>query len=151
MKRNISTQRANNKGFTIMELLVVAGIFFLMITALAPFVKMAKSHSRIIGCASNLREISLGLHAYAAEHNDSFPVRFGELYPNYVSSEKVFDCPATRTVGTADKPDYQYISGLSEASPPRETIAEDLDGNHKKSGKNILRVNGSLEWIDIRR
>jgi hypothetical protein len=134
-----------------MELLVVAGIFFLMIAVLTPFVKMAKSHSRKIECASNLREISLGLRAYAADHNDSFPVRLGELYPNYVSSEKVFDCPATRIVGTGDKPDYLYISGLSEFSPPRETVVEDLDGNHKKSGKNILRVNGSLEWIDSRR
>jgi len=64
-----------------------------------------------------------------------------------VDNEKSFDCPAAKTPGTKDKPDYIYTAGLTELSSPKEIIVQDIDGNHKKSGKYILRINGSVEWI----
>ena len=134
-------------GFTIMELLVVAAVFFIMIGALAPFVKMAKARAVKMQCANNLREISLGLHAYAAEHNDVFPAKLSDLYPNYLRDEKVFDCPASKTEGTSKSPDYSYAANLRESSDLKEAIVADLDGNHKKSGKNILRIDGSVAWV----
>ena len=130
-----------------MELLVVFCVFLLIIGALTPFVNMARSRSLRFYCADNLRNISLGLHAYAADHNDSFPTTLGQLYPQYVYNEKVFDCPASNGAGTKEKPDYRYVFGLTESSPPKETVVEDLDGNHGKHGKNILRVDGSVEWV----
>jgi hypothetical protein len=111
---------------------------------------MAKARSGRMQCANNLREISLGLHAYAADHGDAFPAALGELYPNYVTSAAVFDCPASKALGTAKSPDYSYAAGLKESSDPRQAIAADLDGNHGKSGKNILRIDGSVEWIGRR-
>jgi type II secretory pathway pseudopilin PulG len=133
-------------GFTIVELLVVAAIIFVMLAALAPFVRMAKVRSNIMRCANNLREISLGLHAFAADHNDVFPAKLGDLYPNYVSNAQAFDCPASKAVGTEKQPDYSYAANLRESSNPKEAIAADMDGNHKKSGKNILRIDGSVGW-----
>ena len=147
MKRFLLAQHLNNKGVTVIEFLVVVSVFLLIIGALTPFVNMAQSRARRLDCANNLRNISLGLHAYAADHNDSFPAALGELYPQYVGSEKVFDCPATKSIGTKEKPDYKYVFGLTEFTLPKETIVEDLDGNHKKSGRNILRVDGSVEWV----
>ncbi len=145
--RSISlTQRVGNKGLTIIELIIVASIFLLIVGALTPIVNMARARSRRLDCANNLRAISLGLHAYAADHNDFFPATLGELYPRYVGSEKAFDCPATKKVGTKEVPDYRYITALTEFTPPKEMIAEDLDGNHKTRGRNILRVNGSVAW-----
>ncbi|MBN1525962.1 MAG: DUF1559 domain-containing protein [Candidatus Omnitrophica bacterium] len=105
---------------------------------------MARSRSMRFHCVNNLRSISLGLHAYAADHKDNFPATLGELYPQYVDSEKYFDCPAARGIGTKVKPDYKYIAGLTESSPSKETIVEDLDGNHGKRWKNILKVDGSI-------
>lgn len=136
-----------NKGVTIIELAVVVGIFFVMIAVLAPFVHMVKVRSHRIDCANNLRRISLGLHAYAADHNGSLPATLGELYPDYIDDQSAFDCPASKNVGTKDKPDYAYKAGLTELSGSKEIAAEDLDGNHKKAGKNILRLNGSVEWV----
>jgi type II secretory pathway pseudopilin PulG len=134
-------------GFTIIELLIVAAMFFIMIGALAPFVKMARARAAKMQCANKLREISLGLHAYAADHNDVFPAKLSDLYPNYISNERTFDCPASKTDGTSKVPDYSYASNLRESSDAKEAIVADLDGNHKKSGKNILRVDGSVEWV----
>ena len=150
MRRAVLAQHPNNKGVTIIELLVVAFVFLLIIGALTPFVNMARARSMRFYCADNLRKISLGLHAYAADHGDVFPATLGQLYPQYVDSEKVFDCPAQKIIGTKEKPDYKYVFGLTESSPPKEIVVEDLDGNHKKNGKNILRVDGSVEWVSER-
>lgn len=146
MRSIIMAQHPNNKGVTIIEFIVVVTAFLLIIGALTPFVNMARARSARKACANNLRKISLGLHSYAAGHNDSFPAGFGELYPVYVDTEKAFDCPATKSVGTKEKPDYKYAFGLTELTPSKETIVEDLDGNHKPDGRNILRVDGSVEW-----
>ncbi len=142
----IMAQHPDNKGVTIIEFIVVVTAFLLIIGALTPFVNMAKARSARKACANNLRKISLGLHSYAADHNDSFPAGLGELYPVYVDTEKAFDCPVTKNIGTKEKPDYKYAFGLTELTPPKETIVEDLDGNHKPDGSNILRVDGSVEW-----
>lgn len=140
---------SGRSAFTMVELLIVAAIFFVMLSVLTPFVNMAKSRSRKIQCANNLRQISLGLHAYAADHADAFPASLGELYPTYVANEKVFDCPATKKEGTAKTPEYSYVEGLRESSDPKGAIAADLDGNHgKRSGKNILKLGGAVEWVD---
>jgi competence protein ComGC len=140
----------HNKGVTIIELVVVVCIFLLMVAILTPFVNMTKMRWYRIGCANNLRELSLGLHSYAADHNDTFPEKLGDLYPNYVTSEKVFDCPAIKNIGTKEAPDYEYTSGLSEIAPPKEIIVRDQDSNHRKTGNNILRVDGSVEWAGRR-
>jgi len=144
VKKSALSHRA---AFTIVELLVVAAVFFVMLSALTPFVNMAKDRSRKIKCANNLRQISLGIHSYAADHEDAFPADLGSLYPSYVTNEKVFDCPATKKEGTATAPEYSYVTGLRESSDPKGAIAADLDGNHgKKAGKNVLRLDGTVEW-----
>lgn len=134
------------KGFTIIEVLIVVGVAFLMIGALAPFARMTKERAHRIECENNLRKISLGLHMYASEHDGAFPATLGELYPNYVDNEKVFDCPSSKSRGTKDSPDYDYTAGLTESSPIREVIAKDKAGNHKKSGCNALKIDGSVFW-----
>lgn len=147
-KRSLLSDRS---AFTIIELAVVAVIFFIVIAALTPFVNMAKTRWGRMQCANNLREVSLGLHAYAADHEEAFPASLGELYPNYVTNMAAFDCPASKEIGTNARPDYSYAAGLKESSDMKEAIAADLDGNHKKSGKNILRIDGSVEWVRRRK
>jgi type II secretory pathway pseudopilin PulG len=143
--------QGGDRAFTIIEVVVVVGIFLVMVAILGPFVRMVKVRANRINCANNLMQISVGLHRYAADHNDAFPQNLGELYPNYVEDERAFDCPASKIKGTKDKPDYNYVTGLTESSPLKEMIVQDLDGNHKKTGKNILRINGSVEWVSARR
>lgn len=139
------------KGVTIIELVVVAGIFLAMIACLAPFVNMVKVRSQRIDCANNLRKLSLGLHSYALAHKGAFPATLSELYPGYVDDQSAFDCPASKMAGTKDKPGYSYKAGLTKSSNPGEVVVEDIDGNHKKAGKNILRLNGAVEWVKTAR
>ncbi len=139
------------KGFTIVELAAVVAVFLIMLAALGPFVHIAKVRKARIDCAGNIMKISLALHSYSAEHDGVFPPRLGDLYSNYITDEKVFDCPTTKNIGTKDKPEYIYTTGRTELSPPKEIIVQDADGNHKKSGKNIARINGSVEWLGTAR
>lgn len=137
---------SKNRGFTIIELLIVSAVFALTFALLTPFVNKMRQRADVIKCSANIRLLSLALHMYAAEHDDAFPPTLGDLYPDYIKEEKVFDCPASGTMGTAQMSDYEYTSGLSEASAPTTVIIYDRDGNHGGYGRNIVRVNGSVEW-----
>ena len=134
-------------GVTIVELLFVAAIFMLVVTLLTPFVRMAKERSRRIDCEKNLRSISLALGAYASEHGEEFPKELKELYPNYITDQAVFDCPASKTAGAPERPDYIYTAGLKALSPGKAVVVEDIDGNHGKSGRHLLRVDGSIDRV----
>jgi prepilin-type N-terminal cleavage/methylation domain-containing protein len=135
------------KGFTLAEVAVVIAIFVIMVVALTPFVGMIKNRAETIACANDLKLLSLGLHAFAADHKGIFPRDLRMLYPDYVNNEKAFHCPASKSAGTPERPDYEYIGGLTENSPPIEVIAYDSRGNHKNRGRNLLRVNGAVEWV----
>jgi len=138
-----------NAGFTLVEFGMVITVFFLMIAFLMPVVGMLKGRAHRINCGNNLMLISLALHSYAADHNDTFPNSLGELYPVYIKDRKIFDCPAAKSPGTPEMPDYGYVTGLTEASPEETVIATDLPGNHGRRGKNILRIDGSVEWVNV--
>lgn len=137
----------NRKAFTLIEVSVVIGVFLIMFACLMPVVRIVKERAERINCAKNLMTISLGLHAYAADHNEEFPPSLAALYPDYIKDEKAFDCPASKPIGSTEKPDYIYVAGLTESSPPTEVMVYDLDDNHKTNFRNILRINGTVERV----
>ena len=138
---------ATRRGFTLVELLIVIMVFAITFALLTPFVNRMRARADVIKCSANVRLLSLALHMYAADHDDAFPPDLGSLYPGYIKEEKVFDCPASKFIGTAARSDYEYVPGLSESSGLAEVIIYDRDGNHHDLGRNVVRVNGSVEWV----
>lgn len=57
-----------SQAFTLVELLVVMAIFATMAALLLPAVTNALNVSRRAACASNLRQLTIANHAYAADH-----------------------------------------------------------------------------------
>src|SRR5262249_61326441 len=63
------------RGFTLIELLVVVAVVGLLLALCLPAVQAARESARRVGCAHNLRQMGLALHAYN-EAVGSFPMGY---------------------------------------------------------------------------
>jgi type II secretory pathway pseudopilin PulG len=60
-------------AFTLVELLVVIGVVALLLSLLLPALARARSVSRAITCASQLREMGNGMILYSHDYNGWIP------------------------------------------------------------------------------
>jgi prepilin-type processing-associated H-X9-DG protein len=120
-------------------------------------------------CKKHLKETARALRAYASEHDGEFPQggtaveMFGELIEEGLLGEKSWDpseipvyvCPSARgdvarwrrnRKLAAHMCSYEWVSGLSEESPPEFALVFDKAGNHDGEGRNVLFVDGHVEW-----
>ena len=61
-------------GFTLIELLVVVAIIAILAALLLPSLRSARETANSAACASNLRQIAIGVSLYAGENRDALPI-----------------------------------------------------------------------------
>lgn len=70
---DLRSERLNNRGFTLVEILVVVAIIAVLIVLLVPAAQTMSASGRTAKCASNLRQIGNGYALFSAENNGEIP------------------------------------------------------------------------------
>jgi prepilin-type N-terminal cleavage/methylation domain-containing protein/prepilin-type processing-associated H-X9-DG protein len=118
-----SGQRPAPRAFTLLELLVVIAIIGILAALLLPALQKTLIKARQTWCASNLRQMGIGLSGFAHDHQNQFPQQAARLVggaaeaarsnlfldgrftvsvqvfgilSNELGSPKILGCPATR-------------------------------------------------------
>jgi len=73
LKSTTDETRLWQRGFSLVELLVVVGIISLLIAMLMPTVKTARESANRTQCASNLRQIGYAIQSYANDNRGWIP------------------------------------------------------------------------------
>jgi len=122
-------------GFTLIELLVVIAIIAILAAILFPVFARARENARKSACASNLKQIGLGIMQYSQDNDERLPgVGPQPAYPTpaadymnwrlritpYVKSTQVFQCPsgtgARKNVFFADNYPNSYMANGGQDS-----------------------------------
>jgi prepilin-type N-terminal cleavage/methylation domain-containing protein len=136
MTRRARTVRADRRGFTLIEILVVVAIVAMLISILLPSLSLAREHGRRAVCLSNLHQSGIGFSLYSADFKQYLPARevfayfikqvvdatppatgrvrvpinYGALYGKYVGKDlHIFFCPGNMEYGY-DDPQYGAAS-----------------------------------------
>ncbi len=87
MRRHELPQR----GFTLIELLVVISIIAVLMGILLPVLGVVRRQAQSGVCLSNIRQVSLAAHSYAADNNGLW---INYRWPNTLSAHKVWNADA---------------------------------------------------------
>ena len=72
--------RKRGTGFTLVELLVVIAVVALLVVILLPALTSVREAARRTQCASNQRQVALGVLAYTSANGDTLPSMFDPLF-----------------------------------------------------------------------
>jgi len=91
-------------AFTLVELLIVVAVIALLTAILLPALGATRLAARLAACASNLRQIGIGIHGYAGEHGGFVPRGPDPLHPYDFASNLMATNQLWSGDGTPDFP-----------------------------------------------
>lgn len=80
-RESIRPRGVLERGFTLVELLIVIAIIAVLISFLLPALTRARQRVVALQCLSNLKQIYTGLLSYANDHRNAALICFPETYP----------------------------------------------------------------------
>jgi prepilin-type N-terminal cleavage/methylation domain-containing protein/prepilin-type processing-associated H-X9-DG protein len=142
--------RNRQRGFTLVELLVVIGIIAVLIALLLPSLNRAREHARRTACLSNLRQLAAAMIMYNNENKGRFPAPgSGQQIDDWIYWED----EVTANVPIARNPDegklVPYMGG--HFIPDAYRCPSDIIDNHKGGGYGTYKYSYTVNnWICFR-
>jgi prepilin-type N-terminal cleavage/methylation domain-containing protein/prepilin-type processing-associated H-X9-DG protein len=146
------TQCMSRKAFTLIELLVVIAIIAILAAILFPVFARARENARRASCASNLKQIGLGIAQYTQDYDERMvpaenpPTPAGsrviwyEMLQPYVKSTQLFVCPSNSTA--------PVVTGYSTIGYRSCYVANGNKDTGVQSGGNGLNFNRPMDYYD---
>ena len=151
MRRPILSLSKGRRGeaFTLAELLVVIGIVGGLVALLLPVMASARQRSQQTQCASNLRQIGLGLEAYS-QANGRLPLANGTaglivaLAEVRMNVPRLFVCPSDDRGMPGYQMDPAWAGLPKSAGDPGQVLASETAARHRGRA-NVLYFDGHVE------
>ena len=163
------------RKFTLIELLVVIAIIGILSSMLLPSLSEARAKGKIAVCLSNLKQIGIANHSYAADENGSLPLgiidngdgSFNQdqdndnyetgLMPHMGYSAKVFECPGferSNFSGSSDPRGIEDSSGeihyaFRTYRPNNFRYTNTPLGSDNRWKNGLIKFNYSLKFSQV--
>lgn len=96
--------RHGRRGFTLVELLVVIAVIAVLVSILLPALSKAREAAKAVQCASNLKQLGIGLKLYAHDWDGKVPTWWTDAsgtitpYPRFLSGTIECSNPVTNAL-----------------------------------------------------
>jgi len=148
---DIECSRHKRFAFTLVELLVVISIIAVLLAVLMPSLNRAREQAKRVTCASNVKQIGLGLTMYALENNDNFPLHTTQPWLHDLSyltsdwiiksgaSKNTFYCPSERKRRAEDPRFWRFSQAYAgQMYDPEPTDLVARAGNYRVTGYFLI-------------